>query len=83
MYNEKFWAFVKQMVTKHQSSLKPCKFYAENKTLVENEYKKFITTTRIYPPDGKDPSWFGPGFQNFTSLRDRRGPLGQRGREGQ
>lgn len=76
MYNEKFWAFVKQMVTKHQSSLKPCKFYAENKNLVENEYKKFIITTRIYPPDGKGPSW-------FTYQRDQRDPLDQRGREGQ
>ena len=47
MYNEKFWSFVKQMVTKHQSYLKPCKFYAENKTLVENEYKKFIKPSEL------------------------------------
>ena len=68
MHNEKFWSFVKQMITKHQSSLKPCKFYAENKTLVENEYKKFITTTRFYPIDGKHPPW-------FTCHRDRQVPL--------
>ena len=73
MQNEKFWSFVKQMVSKHQSSLKPCIFYTQNKILVEDEYRKFITSTQFYKP-----SWFECGYQNFISPRNPLDPLDQR-----
>ena len=46
-YNQKFWNLVKELVMKHRSNLKPCKFYAANKELVNKEYKLLIKKTPL------------------------------------
>lgn len=41
--NKKFWELVKELVLKHNSELKPCKFYEANKRYVNQEYKKLFS----------------------------------------
>ena len=41
--NKNFWDLVKKLVKQNKSELKPCKFYASNKELVEKEFKKIKT----------------------------------------
>lgn len=48
MQNEKFWVFVKQMVIKYKTPVKPCKFYTENKKIVDSEYRKYVSTTKFH-----------------------------------
>ena len=48
VYNHKFWNLVKELVLKHRSDLKPCKFYEANKSLVEREYK--LLSSKPIPP---------------------------------
>lgn len=65
MYNGKFWLFVKQLVTKHQSSLKPCKFYEQNKNAVDSEYRNFITKTKHH----QSPTFIEPKYKNYNSTK--------------
>ena len=40
--NKRFWDLVKKLVKQTKSELKPCKFYAANKELVDKEYKLLV-----------------------------------------
>ena len=40
--NKQFWDLVKKLVKQNKSELKPCKFYAVNKELVNKEYKLLV-----------------------------------------
>ena len=36
------------MVIKYKTPVKPCKFYTENKKIVDSEYRKYVSTTKFH-----------------------------------